>query len=215
MLQYAYHARARTMRFVRIFALLLTVSLGISQDARADDAAAHQKLFRAGAFAIDITPKDFPVLVNGGMYSRTADKVVDRLHARCLVLDDGTTQVAIVVVDSCMVPRKLLDQAKELASKATGIPTSRMLISSTHTHSAPSVHGALGTDVDEAYARYLPPQIAKGIRLAHASLKPARIGWASARDSDNIYCRRFLMKEGTAQTNPFGGTKNDQAQMNG
>ena len=31
-------------------------------------------------------------------------------------------RLAIVVVDSCMMPRELLDHAKELARKKTGIP---------------------------------------------------------------------------------------------
>ena len=172
-----------------------------------------EPLLRAGAVAIDITPLKFPVIINGSMSERTADKVVDRLHARCLVLDDGTTTIAIVVVDSCMMPRKLLDQAKQLASRATGIPVSRMLISATHAHSVPSVHGCLGTDEDTDYAQYLPGQIAKGIVQAHAALTPARLGWAFGRDEKNVACRRWMMKPGVAPTNPFGGTKNDRAQM--
>ena len=171
------------------------------------------KVFRAGAFAVDISPLKLPVIVNGGMTERTADKINDRLHARCLVLDDGKTQIALVVVDSCMVPRHLCDEAKELASRATGIPTSRMLISATHTHTAPSVHGCLGSDVDEEYARFLPPQIAKGIAEAHKRLEPARIGWAFGRDEKNVACRHWLMKPGVAPTNPFGGTKDDTVMM--
>jgi hypothetical protein len=182
--------------------------------APAQQPAAAAKVFRAGAFAIDITPLKLPVIVNGGMTERTADKITDRLHARCLVLDDGTTQIAIAVVDSCMVPRDLLDEAKELASKATGIPADRMMISATHTHSAPSVHGCLGSDKDEEYSRFLPPQIAKGIAEAHKRLTPARIGWAVGRDEKNVACRHWIMKPGTAATNPFGGTKDDLAQMN-
>jgi neutral ceramidase len=173
----------------------------------------QEKVFRAGAFAIDISPLEFPVIVNGGMTERTADKINDRLHARCLVLDDGRAQVAIAVVDSCMVPRHLLDEAKEMASQATGIPTSRMLISATHTHTAPSVHGCLGSDVDEEYAQFLPPQIAKGIAEAHKRLQPARIGWAFGRDEKNVACRHWLMKPGVAPTNPFGGTKDDTVMM--
>jgi hypothetical protein len=176
--------------------------------------AQAKKVFRAGAFAIDISPLELPVIINGGMTERTADKITDRLHARCLVLDDGTTQAALVVVDSCMVPRDLLDEAKQAASKATGIPTSHMLISATHTHTAPSVHGCLGSDKDERYARFLPPQIAKGIAEAHKRLQPARIGWAFGKDEKNVACRHWVMKPGTAQTNPFGGTKDDLAQMN-
>lgn len=175
---------------------------------------AGPKVFRAGAYAIDISPLKLPVIVNGGMTERTADKITDRLHARCLVLDDGSTKIAMVAVDSCMVPRDLLDEAKQMASQATGIPTARMLISATHTHSAPSVHGCLGSDKDEEYARFLPPQIAKGIAEAHARLQPARIGWAFGKDEKNVACRHWIMKPGTAQTNPFGGTKDDLAQMN-
>ncbi|MDE0736734.1 MAG: hypothetical protein OSB47_12985, partial [Pirellulaceae bacterium] len=55
------------------------------------------RVLRAGAVAIDVTPLKLPVIINGSMIEKTADKIVDRLHARCLVLDDGTTQVAIVV----------------------------------------------------------------------------------------------------------------------
>lgn len=171
------------------------------------------KAFRAGAFAIDISPLEFPVIVNGNMTENKADKITDRLHARCLVLDDGTNQIAIAIVDNCMIPRHLLDEAKELASKATGIPTNRMLISATHCHSAPSVHGCLGSDPDPNYVKFLPPQIAKGIAQAQGNLVPARIGWAMGRDEKNVACRHWVMKPDVAPTNRFGGTKNDLVQM--
>jgi hypothetical protein len=163
---------------------------------------------------VDITPQKFPVIVNGGFLESTANQVTDPLYVRCLVLDDGTAQLAIAVVDSCVVPRPLLDEAKALAEKATGILVSQMLISATHCHSAPSVCGGLGSGVQEDYARWLPGKIAEGIAEARKNLAPARIGWAVGRDPKNVFCRRFVMKPGTAATNPFSGTQNDQAQMN-
>ena len=75
-------------------------------------AAEPEPVFRAGAFAIDVTPKKFPISVNGGMSDREVKSANDPLHARCLVLDDGKTKLAIVVVDSCMLPRELIDDAK-------------------------------------------------------------------------------------------------------
>src|SRR5208337_5455731 len=45
--------------------------------------------------------------------------------AKCLVLDNGTTRLAIVIVDSYMMPRELLDRAKEMAREKTGIATDR------------------------------------------------------------------------------------------
>lgn len=172
------------------------------------------KTLRAGAHAIDITPQKLPVIVNGGMLEGRATRVTDPLHCRSLVLDDGTTQIVIAVVDSCVLPRPLVDEAKALAEKATGIPAGHMLISATHCHSAPSVCGALGSGVDREYAGLLPGKIAQGILLAYKNLAPARIGWAVGKDPKNVFCRRFVMKPGTAATNPFSGTENDQAQMN-
>ncbi|NOY29936.1 MAG: hypothetical protein GXP28_07085 [Planctomycetes bacterium] len=173
----------------------------------------QSKTFRAGAFAIDISPVEFPVIVNGSMTQKTAGKIIDPLHARCLVLDDGEGQIAIVVVDSCMLPRELLDEVKDLASSATGIAPNRILISATHTHSAPSAMGALGTDRDDRYCHFVVPRIAQGIQRAQKNLVPAKIGWAVGRDEKNVGCRRWLMKPGVAPTNPFSGTTNDRATM--
>ncbi|MHC4402160.1 MAG: hypothetical protein ACYTG0_21030 [Planctomycetota bacterium] len=183
----------------------------VAPEAEASEAA---KTFRAGACAVDVTPQRLPVIVNGGMREGKATKVVDPLKAKCLVLDDGTTEIVIAVVDNCMVPRAILDEAKELAHKATGIPTARMMISSTHAHSAPAVAGCLGSSVQEDYAAWLPGRIAEAIELARKNLAPARVGWAVGKDPKNVFCRRYLMKPGTARTCLFTGKTGDQAQMN-
>jgi len=172
------------------------------------------KTFQAGAFAIDITPRRFPVPVSGGILPRYATKANDPLHARCLVLDDGRARIAIAIVDNLLISREQADKAKHLASQATGIPTARMLVAATHTHSAPAVVGAHSTDPDEEYAEFMVQQIAKGIARARDNLRPARIGWAMGKDEKNVFCRRYLMKPGTASTNPFSGKENDRAQMN-
>ena len=50
-------------------------------------AIAKTKTFRAGAFAMDITPFEFPVIINGGFVQQTADRVVtpqlDVVRLRC------------------------------------------------------------------------------------------------------------------------------------
>src|ERR1041385_5218123 len=117
--------------------------------------AAPAVSFRAGAYAADISPTGFPVRVNAMFTERSGNSVADPLFAKALALDDGTTRIVLCVVDSCMVPRDLIDRAKAAASKTTGIPTERMLVSSTHTHSAPSAMGCLGSRVDPNYAAFL------------------------------------------------------------
>ncbi len=161
-------------------------------------------VFRAGACAIDITPKQLPVIVNGGFREATSNTVFDRLHSRSLVLDDGTERIVIAVVDSCMVPRDLLDAAKAIASKATGIRMDRMLISSTHTHSAPAAMACLGSDADPNYVKALPGLIAEGIVRANSRLKPARVGWAVIDAPDHTNCRRWILRPDKMRTDPFG-----------
>ena len=116
--------------------------------------------FRAGAAVVDISPRKVPVRVKGMFTERTADKVIDPLTARALALDDGTTRIVFWVVDTCMMERSLIDAAKKTASEATGVAADRMLVSATHTHSAPSAMGCLGSRQDPEYAAMLPGKIA-------------------------------------------------------
>ncbi|WP_417386803.1 hypothetical protein [Gimesia sp.] len=159
----------------------------------------------AGVAAIDITPETLPALQNGQFLEINQSKVLDRLYARCFVLQSGETTVAIVVVDSCMIPRSICDRAKILASQKTGIRVERILISSTHTHTAPSVMDlCLGTNSDPAYERFLPPRLAEGIAKAYANLEPAQIGYTSVDAPEHTHCRRWLRQPDKPGEDPFG-----------
>jgi len=192
---------------MRLFLLTVTALLLASSGL-----VAQKKAFRAGAYAQDITPEKFPISVNGGMQDRTATAAHDRLHARCLVLDDGATRIAFAVCDSCMIPREVADPAKAMAHKATGIPPERILISATHTHSAPTVAGVFQSDPDVEYRKYLAEKIAAGIVQANKSLAPAKIGSGVGKDDTQVFNRRWKMKEGFDLTNPFGDL--DKVRMN-
>jgi hypothetical protein len=158
----------------------------------------------AGAFAVDITPETFPVIINGEILGRETNKVMDRLYARAIVLASGTNRFAICVVDSLTMGRELLDEAKNIACKQTGIPTDRMLVSATHTHSAPSVMGCLGTEVDWPYAWFLTRKIAQTITDANERLQPVRIGWSTVPAWGFTQCRRWIFEAEHPQMDPFG-----------
>ena len=160
--------------------------------------------FRAGAAVVDIAPQKFPVRVNGMFTERIADKVVDPLTARALALDDGTTRLVMCIVDTCMMPRDLIDAAKKQASEATGIPTDKMLVSATHTHSAPSAMGCLGSRVDPDYAAMLPGKVAQAIIAAVQNLQPARAGWTAFDDWDHTHNRRWIRRPDRVIADPFG-----------
>ncbi|MBI1901151.1 MAG: hypothetical protein HYS13_08585 [Planctomycetia bacterium] len=196
------------MSIFRLTAILVLASFVSSSPAFAAD-----KTLRAGIAAVDVTPQQFPISVNGGMRDVEAERAADPLHARCLVLDDGQARIAIVVCDSCMIPRELLDEAKKKASQATGIPTDRMLISATHCHSAPTLSGVFQSEPNQRYIAVLTEMIASGIKQASDNLVPARIGWGTASVPDQVFNRRWLVKAGVVLTDPFGGTT-DRVKMN-
>lgn len=161
--------------------------------------------FQAGAHSIDITPEKLPAIRNGGFIQQTFDQVLDPLHARCFVFKSENETIAIAVVDSCMIPRDVCNQAKELAHQQTNIPVNRILIASTHTHSAPSVMNlCLGTSSDPNYETFLPLKIAEGIAAAYTNLEPARIGWTVVDAPDHTHCRRWLKHPDHYGDDPFG-----------
>src|SRR5690606_39717700 len=65
------------------------------------------------------------------------------------IRDFHVTGVQTCALPICMLPRDLLDDVKQLASTQTGIRPDRIMISATHTHTAASACGALGTDRSE------------------------------------------------------------------
>lgn len=159
---------------------------------------------RAGAAAIDITPEKLGVSMTGSFQDRTAIAVADRLHARGLVIDDGTIRVAIVVCDICLISREIFDAAKAEASMQTGIPAHRMMMSATHTHTAPTAVPLAQCHPSPEYVAQLTAGIAKAVVEANARLKPARIGWASGEERREINNRRWFVIEGQIPPNPFG-----------
>ncbi len=172
--------------------------------------------FRAGAAMVDITPTNFPIRTAGNLTLTTATKTLDPLNVRAIVLDDGRTAVAIVVVDSCMVDRETMDAAKAAAQRGTGIPVAQMLIASTHTHTAPAAYSCHGNDAEPGYVAFLIPRIAEAIITAWRNRVPARVGWGKGECPQFVHCRRWIMQPGTAQNPPvaFTGQATNLAMMN-
>lgn len=161
---------------------------------------------RVGATVTDITPVELPVLVNGGMVSRSISEVNTRLNARTIVIDDGKERIAISVVDSCMLPRPLLDDVKALTATRTGLRPDQILISATHTHSAPSSMGALGTDADDRYVAFLRERLVQSFVDAEAKLTPAKVGWGLGQAPDHTALRRWIRRPDRLAEDPFGNS---------
>jgi hypothetical protein len=167
---------------------------------------------RAGAAKACVTPQ-LGIIMNGGVGPGIAQYIHDDLWARALWLDDGETQLALVVVDTCLLDRPVFDEAKRLVQKHTGLPPQNVMMSCTHTHSAGSGCGVHLSDQDEAYRKWLPGRLADAARCAKNNLAPAQMAWGSGSLPQHVFCRRLLVKPGMVYTNQLGFT-NELAKMN-
>ncbi len=175
--------------------------------------AVEQPTLRAGAAATDITPKEFPLNMPGGFTPNPATSAHDPLHARALVLDDGITTLVLAVVDNLGASPDILDEAKEIAAQKTGIPKNRMLVSSTHSHSAAPLSNREGLPAPVvAYHKLFVEGLADAIIRAHAELRPAAVGAAADPLPDEVFNRRWYLKPGKMPLNPYG--KLDAVKMN-
>ena len=143
--------------------------------------AAAQAL-KAGAATSNITPRLGSNIV-GGFKPYPATHVHDQLHARCLVLDDGQTRLALVVCDLLGIHRAVSDEARKLIQESIGLPPQQVQISSTHTHSACSALGDSRYQPEQSlneYQRFVARRIADGVRWAVNNLRPAEMAFGTA-----------------------------------
>lgn len=201
-------SRFSPLRPLGAMVLLLTVACSPAVQALAGEVP----LLRAGAAAVDITPKLFPVNMPGGFAPNMAEKAHDPLHARVLVLDDGKTRLALLLVDNLGVAAEAAEEAKLLASRRCDILPHRILLSSTHTHTAPPSNAVDGALEAVAYRKLLVEGIAEAIVRADGSLRPAAVGAAAHPLPDEVFNRRWFLKPGSMPLNPFGGK--DLVKMN-
>lgn len=164
--------------------------------------------FRAGAATSNITPFLGGGII-GGFVPIPATNVHDELHARCLVLDDGKTRLAVVVCDLLAVSQDVSSEARKRIQESVGIPPEHVMICGVHTHSACS---ALGKSPLDEYHTFVAHRIADGVQSALATLRPAQVAFVTAEAPEHVNNRRWFMKPGTCPPNPFGVV--DQVKMN-
>lgn len=190
---------------------LLCLILSVVLPVHADDSP-----LKAGAATSNITP-ELGGSVVGGFAPFPCTHIHDELHARCLVLDDGKTKLALVVCDLLGLHRSVSIEARKMIEAETGIPAANVLISGTHTHSAVNalggpVRGYYSDQELTDYQKFVARRIADGVRRAVNLLRPAEIAFGTVDVPEHVHIRRWFLKEGSMPPNPFG--KLDKVKMN-
>ncbi|WP_414902104.1 hypothetical protein ACMT1E_02710 [Sphingomonas flavalba] len=123
---------------------------------------------RAGAAKVDVTP------AADAMPERMLG-VLDPLQVRALVIEAGGARAALVSVDAGGIGEAVWDRVRTRAVRELGIPETRLLLTATHTHSAPF-----------GPAPGLDDKIVAAIRDAARALRPARMAWGTGRSYINV-----------------------------
>ncbi len=139
---------------------------------------AQMDSLRAGAAKVDISPPGDMFPLNS---MQTYGSLHDPLFARALVLDNGSTKLALISVDIIQ-----LDFGDELVKAVTDelkIPVTNLFLSATHDHNAPPGAGGFGLNATakNPYFEILKKGIVEAAREANANLQPARIGFGTGK----------------------------------
>lgn len=160
---------------------------------------------RLGVAQKDITPKLMTSLAGYNPYLK-AKSITDPLSVKAFVFDDGTTEVVMLCAEVCFINTLIL-KIKTLIEEKTGIPSSHILISATHTHSGPSVGSTPGWgEPDHEYCEEIfIPRILEAVVEAQQSKTPVKMGVAFGNSYIGINRREFDENlEITLGQNPWG-----------
>lgn len=191
------------------FALVSMWTIAVTSAVTAAEIAELQ----VGVAQVEITPPlGFPMA--GYYHERLATGQKDPLWAKAVVFQQGDTQAAWVACDLTGIAIDLSTQVRQRAAKQTGIPAAHIVVTATHSHTAPdytkSLYLHLGpadqikTEQDKtraAYAGQLIAGIVQAIATAQQNAQPAQLLTGSGTQEQPIsFCRRFVMRDGSVRT---------------
>lgn len=151
---------------MRTYVLLFMILVSLPQAAWAQ--SLRPASFRAGAAKVDVTPSanELPKSWHG---------ILDRLYSRAIVLDNGASRAALITVDDGGVSEVTWRTVTRRVEKELGIPTSNVLLTATHTHSALRQRGP-----------DYPQKIFESVKLAQQNLVNARVGYGTGISYINV-----------------------------
>jgi neutral ceramidase len=164
---------------------------------------------KVGAAQVEITPPvGFPMA--GYYHERLATGKKDPLWAKAVVWEQGETKAAFVGCDLTGISFDLTSEVRQRVAAQTGIPHEAIILSGTHSHTAPDygrdLYRLLGSQgvaaaAEPPYSARLIEAVTEAIVRAHQRLKPATVSISTARQQVPVsFNRRFVMKDGSVKT---------------
>ncbi|QDV32579.1 hypothetical protein [Tautonia plasticadhaerens] len=119
------------------------------------------------------------------------------LRASAVVIrgPDGR-KACLIACDVLMLGRDILDESARRIEERLGIPTDRILINATHTHSAPTTVTIHGYRREEEFARQVGEKAVEAAVAADARLAPAGLRFRLGEESSVGQNSRLLLQDG-------------------
>lgn len=122
-----------------------------------------------------------PVWIAGFGNNRAANGIHDDVWARAMVIDDGKTRLAIVVLDAVGFMNNDVIDLRQRIAKEAGI--TYCIVTSTHTHEGPDLIGIWGqtpfkSGINPAHMEYVKNQAAKAVETAAKNIRPVHLAIA-------------------------------------
>ena len=155
----------------------------------------------AGFSRVNITPM-LGIGMQGYFEARQAESILDELEVNALALQCGDTRTVMLAVDTCGSNPETADAFRKHICEVTGLPKEAVYFHCTHTHTGPYLEIHSQRPLVPEYFSFVYSRIADAAVMALQDLKPARMGWAVTEAPGIAFVRRYLMKDGTWQTNP-------------
>lgn len=175
--------------------------------------------YKAGFGRMDITPAQ-PIYLSGyAARKKPSEGVLQKIWAKALAIEDNKgNRVVIVTTDLIGLPRHVSDQIGAEVEKRYRLRRNQLLLNSSHTHSAPVVHGNLTSMFDLTpgqsraitdYTQTLAKQIADVVGAALGNLQPARLDIGHGTGSFAVNRRQVTPKGIKGGVNPAGPVDQD------
>ncbi|MBL7170447.1 MAG: hypothetical protein ISS46_00420 [Candidatus Omnitrophica bacterium] len=158
-------------------------------------------MVKIGIARIDITPKR-PVCLAGYFNKRISNGVLDKLYVKVVILEKEKFTLAIITLDLIGLSYEDVDRIRRRLNKRFGIPTEHIIISCTHTHTAPATYSSFEVKKEKQFMKRLIPLIEEAFKKALSTKKEAEIYIAKIREWRLSFNRRYIMKDGSVVTNP-------------
>jgi len=150
----------------------------------------------------DITPLPGIDLAGFAVRPQPSTEVLDPLAVRVLSLEQGPERLVWVHADLLAFAQSAADRLRDWIAGKAGIERTRIVVSTTHTHSAPAVIALTGCGrLDPAYLARVEAECRGAVLSALADLEPCHLVAAEGR-SDLAVDRR---QRASAHTDPRVG----------